>query len=258
MKTQTLSIIVAVLLVGAGAFSLLFFEFVGFGEPDPTTLPTAVPYGQSATAPTPSAVAEAEVSSVVSSESLPMAVNLDIPFTPQAPLGAWELPYKEFCEEASVLMAASFIGVDSFSTPEQAAARMNAIFDWAKQNIGPQVDTNAAETARMLREFYGISEVEVVEDPSAQQLKEALADRRVVIVPAAGQQLNNPYFTPPGPPYHMLVLKGYTADGKFIANDPGTRRGGDYLYDVSTIMRAMHDWHDEDVESGRKVVIFVG
>ena len=40
----------------------------------------------------------------------------------------------------------------------------------------------------------------------------------------------------------MLVIKGFTSDGKFITNDPGTRNGADYLYTESTLMSAIHDW----------------
>ena len=44
-----------------------------------------------------------------------------------------------------------------------------------------------------------------------------------VLLPAAGRLLRNPYFSGQGPLYHMLVVKGYTRDGKIITDDPGTR-----------------------------------
>ncbi len=57
----------------------------------------------------------------------------------------------------------------------------------------------------------------------------------------------------------MLVIKGYTADGKFITNDPGTRRGADFLYSAATLLNANHDWRaDGKVDRGRKVVLIVG
>lgn len=257
MNTRVVMTILIAAAVSVAAVGLLMLHVGTLDEPAPTTLPTPVSYQElpsvspiATQVPTPRAVSQADL--------LPAEVNLDIPFTPQAPHGIWDLPYKEFCEEASVLMVASYVGKDSFSGPDEASARMNLIFDWAKQNIGPQVDTTAVETARMLQEYYGISDVEVVPNPEVEQLQRALADGRAVIIPATGQQLGNPYFTPPGPPYHMLVLKGYTADGKFITNDPGTRHGKDFLYDFSTIMRAIHDFNDGDVDNGRKVVIIVG
>ena len=69
--------------------------------------------------------------------------------------------------------------------------------------------------------------------------------------------LGNPYYKQPGPIYHALVLKGYTKDGKFITNDPGTKRGADYLYDPQVILNAMHEWNSGDVEHGRKMAIVV-
>jgi hypothetical protein len=57
----------------------------------------------------------------------------------------------------------------------------------------------------------------------------------------------------------MLVIKGYTSAEKFITNDPGTRRGADFLYDENVIMEAMHDWRvDKNIDLGKKVIIIVG
>jgi hypothetical protein len=79
-----------------------------------------------------------------------------------------------------------------------------------------------------------------------------------VIVPAAGRLLGNPYFTAPGPIYHMLILRGYTASNQFISNDPGTKRGESYVYSVDTIMNAMHDWNNgEEITEGAKRVLVV-
>lgn len=68
--------------------------------------------------------------------------------------------------------------------------------------------------------------------------------------------LGNPYFTPPGPIYHMLVIKGYNLT-EFITNDPGTRRGADYVYSYQTLMKAIHDWNNGNVESGKSATISV-
>ncbi len=55
----------------------------------------------------------------------------------------------------------------------------------------------------------------------------------------------------------MLVIKGYTKDSMIITNDPGTRKGHNYLYDVSTLYNAVHDWNAVDIQSGAKVIIVV-
>src|SRR3989338_6436262 len=69
-------------------------------------LPSAVPYVGVSNAPTPET--KPVVSPIVSTKE----VNLDIPFTSQAPHLNWEQPYQDFCEEASVLMAVQYVRGD--------------------------------------------------------------------------------------------------------------------------------------------------
>jgi len=212
-------------------------------------LPSAMPY-VSAT-PTPSVRP--------TTQSMPETVNLAIPFVPQAPHQIWDADHEEFCEEASTLMVSSYLRGDmSVKNPDVADAALQGIKSYEMTTFGHFEDTNAAETARILRDYFHISAVQIVADPTVEQIKNWLSHNKAVIVPAAGRQLGNPNFKSPGPLYHMLVIKGYTANAQFITNDPGTRKGADYIYDQSVIMNAMHDWNGGDVESGRKVVIVVG
>lgn len=190
---------------------------------------------------------------------VPAEVNLAIPFTPQAPHANWELPYKEFCEEASVLMAIRFLRGEPITGPDQAQTDMLGIQAFEEEAFGEYRDTNVVQTAAIITDYFDYPNVRIVENPTAGEIREAVASGKPVIVPAAGQQLGNPYFQPPGPPYHMVVVKGYTADGKFIVNDPGTRRGADFVYEEATLMNALHDWpEDENITEGRKAVIIVG
>ena len=85
-------------------------------------------------------------------------------------------------------------------------------------------------------------------------------------MPSAGRELGNPNFKSPGPIYHNLVIRGYTKDGKFITNDPGTRKGEQYIYDQDVVMAAIHDWVPKgdrtiaangDVATGQRVVLVV-
>lgn len=76
-----------------------------------------------------------------------------------------------------------------------------------------------------------------------------------VILPLDGRGPLNPYFRGNGPDYHMLVVKGYTKDGKFITNDPGTKRGKDYVYDEQYLFDRIHDWNGGDVANGQKAMI---
>lgn len=191
--------------------------------------------------------------------SLQKAVNLDVPFTSQAPHARWELPYKEFCEEASVLMAMRYIQNKPITSADDADAALLDIKAFEEKTLGSYLDTTAEQTATIIREHFDYDQVTVHDNPTVEDIKGALSAGKVVLMPAAGQQLGNPYFQSPGPPYHMLVIKGYTANGQFITNDPGTRRGADFLYDEPVLMNAMHDWRtDGHVEQGRKVIIIVG
>lgn len=253
------------LLIAISVFLLGFFgtSFYFWLTTDPDVrpaLPSPRPYSTPVrpVAASPASAATVSKPPVPSGDALPAEVNLAIPFTSQAPHKNWDLPYKEFCEEASVLMVASYIRGETIASPDDADTKLRGIFSFASNVLGYGVDTNAEETAEILKQFYKITNVEVVYDPTVDQLKRAVAAGKAVIVPAAGRQLGNPFFRSPGPLYHMVVVKGYTKDGKFITNDPGTRRGAEYLYDMDVLMRAMHDWNNGNVDEGRKVVIIVG
>ena len=78
-----------------------------------------------------------------------------------------------------------------------------------------------------------------------------IAKGNPVIIPAAGRDLDNPYYSGDGPWYHMLLVTGY--DKKyFITNDPGTRQGLDYKYKHKKLVNAIHDWTGvkEEIRSG--------
>lgn len=190
------------------------------------------------------------------SERLPASVNLNVPFTPQAPHANWDLPYKETCEEASLLMVARYKRGEPIVSREDADKEILELVEFENNYFGYYEDTTAEETAKIARKYYGFESTEVVYDFTIEDIKKELAQGNPVLVPAAGRQLGNPYFRRPGPLYHMLVIRGYTKD-KFITNDPGTRRGEKFVYDYDVLMNAVHDWNGGEVESGRRVMIVV-
>lgn len=229
------------------------------------SLPEPIAYSQ-ATSPSPVAtvtvtpiVSATKTAAATTKPSSPAEVNLAVPFTAQAPFANWDEPHEEFCEEASVLMAMAYVQDFDLPTPEFADQKLFEIKAFEDKRFGYYKDTTAAETAIIIRELYKYSKVELKNDPTIADIKAAVAAGRLVIVPAAGRLLGNPYFQTPGPLYHMIVVKGYTNDGRFIVNDPGTRRGANFLYSEATIMNAIHDWRtDQNIELGKKVVIIVG
>ncbi|MBP7114224.1 MAG: C39 family peptidase [Candidatus Peribacteraceae bacterium] len=191
------------------------------------------------------------------STSIRASVNWDVPFTSQAPLGKWEEPYKEACEEASVLMVMRYFQGRPIGSPEEADKDIVQLVH-VNEALGFSVDDTAAEIIELLNDQDPSLYALLLHDPTVQDIKKVLSEGSLVIVPAAGQQLGNPYFTPPGPVYHMLVIRGYTEDGYVITNDPGTKRGEGYAYKWELLMSAIHDWNGGDVENGGRVVVVVG
>lgn len=183
---------------------------------------------------------------------------VSVPFTSQAPFGNWAQPWQDFCEEASVVMAVHFVwGVPL--TPKFAEAEMQIIKQYEEIVFKRHKDTSAAETAAILTHLFGFKNIRVRGIDTASDIKEELRRGHIVIAPAAGRLLKNPYFTPPGPLYHMLVIRGYNdANNTFITNDPGTRRGNGFAYNQELLVAAIHDWNGGEVMRGGKSVIVVG
>ena len=173
---------------------------------------------------------------------LPTQMTLEVPFTSQAPYGNWDLPYQEACEETAALIAHYFYEKKNFDAAT-ADREILAVVDFQEEHYGFYKDTTAEETARFMRDLWGYKVR--VEEPTVGAIKQEIAAGRPVIIPAAGRKLGNPFFSGEGPLYHMLVITGYTDDGRFITNDPGTRRGEDYIYDEDVLLAAIHDWMGE-------------
>ncbi len=210
-------------------------------------------------------LANANAANTNSVTPLPTEKNLAVPFSSQAPDANWDADHEEFCEEAAIMMIGRFYQGRKFSSTADAEAGLQQLKKWEVENLGWYFDTTAAENAKILEDVYGL-QVELLTDPTITQIKMAIAAGHPVIVPSAGRELGNPNFTGDGPLYHNLVIRGYTKDGKFITNDPGTRKGEAYVYDQQVIMNAIHDWVPKgdrtiaangDVAKGQRVVLIV-
>jgi len=251
MKKIPLYLILLTTALGAGIFiSFIALQSIntpstrtsalpGFeSDPDatPRPIPTPRPSPLSQTSPKPSATPSRTPS--------PNQILYDVPFTPQAPFGEWSNPkLSNGCEEASAFMAMSWVRGTSF-TLEQSKQEIISISDYEEANYGGYVDTSAQDTVnRIFKGFYGYQNVELAYDISVEKIKNEIRNGHLVIVPADGRELGNPYFTQPGPPRHMLVIIGYDPDNKeFITNDPGTRLGKQYRYPEQVLFNAIHDY----------------
>lgn len=182
-------------------------------------------------------------------------ININVPFTSQAPGGDWNYPFNHTCEEASVLMVHYYLAGISVGAVEETKKDLLNMVAFEDKKYGFSNDTTVEETATFVRDYYKYK-VTVVYNITADQIKEELEEGNPVVVPTAGQLLNNPNFTPPGPVYHMLVVKGYS-NGMFITNDPGTRNGADYKYSEAVLMNAIHDFDKGNVLNGKSAMIII-
>lgn len=140
--------------------------------------------------------------------------------------------------------------------PAKAEADLLALVRWETLN-GFSEDVSIAELAEIARRYYGLRAT-IEETVTTEHIKELIAAGNAIIIPAAGRDLGNPYFSGEGPWYHMLVIRGYDRN-EFIVNDPGTRRGEAYKYAYETLIDAIHDWTGvkENIRSGKKRMLIL-
>ncbi len=191
------------------------------------------------------------------------SISYNVPFAAQAPFGDWDDPLQQDgCEEASALMAVRWAKGEPITSLEEARDTIVAAGEWQQQNFPTGIDTSAQDTAdRIIRQYFDWPYAEVKSINSWQQIVTALHSDGLVITPMNGQKLGNPHFTGEGPERHMLVVIGYDADSQeFITNDPGTRHGRGYRYDVQVFWNAIRDYatgDHEPVVGENKVMIVV-
>jgi hypothetical protein len=189
-------------------------------------------------------------------DNIPLTYNLKVAFATQAPFRNWNQPFEDACEEASAIIVDHYYKNQSF-TQQIIKDEILKMIDWEIKRFGINKNLTAAETATILKEYLGYKKIEIIANPTINEIKKQISQQRPVIMPAAGRLLANPYFKNPGPIYHMLIIKGYTED-KFITNDPGTNtKGEDFLYKFDNLMTAMHEWNEADILQGSKKIIVV-
>ena len=180
------------------------------------------------------------------------SVTQEVPFTTQAPFAEWgDMRQQDGCEEASALMAISWAkGITSISQA-QAKADIIGASDWELEKYGNFRDTSAEDTAqRIIKEYFKYSKVSVKKNITADDIIKELEAGHLVIIPANGVALKNPYYAGAGPERHMLVITGYDSQkNEFITNDPGTRYGKNFRYGKTLLFNAIRDYASDNGES---------
>jgi len=198
-----------------------------------------------------------------SSNELPKKVPdkflLQVPFTVQAPTANWDEMHNEACEEASAIMVAAYFSGDTRKVlpASEVEKQLADLAEWEEKTFGYSLNTTTEETAQMIREVYHLK-ADLIEDFTEEDIKNALLEKKMVIIPVNGRKLGNPYFRQPGPIYHMFVIRGYTKE-KMITNEPGTKRGENYPYSFATIKNAGADWNHKTntIDEEKSVMIVV-
>ena len=209
-------------------------------------------------------ISGAEVKEDVQETEIPDFLDYPVAFVSQAPYAVWDELHQEACEEAAMITVAKYFKGEPLTAHTMEQAILDLVH-WEETN-GYQVDLTASETLDILSDYFNL-QARLIIDVTAQRIKEELVKGNLIIIPAAGRQLGNPYFQTPGPIYHMLVIRGYDNNtGEFITNDVGTKRGDGFRYKYQKLISAIHDWDhglamggmtDEEMEQGRKVMILV-
>lgn len=189
-------------------------------------------------------------------QGLPAEMNLDVPFTSQAPSQNWDMPFQEACEEASAIMVdAYYKGRSGVLPADEMEKEIRDLVAYEQKTLGHYEDTSATEMVTWIKGYFGYEDVRMLPVRNAEDIQRAVANGYPVLLMADGKKLQNPNFRNGGPPYHVVVVKGYSK-GKFITNDPGTRKGKDYLYTFERLMDAAHDWTGK-AANGSPVMLIV-
>jgi hypothetical protein len=191
--------------------------------------------------------------------NIPDLINNYIPFTSQAPTGVWDKFHDEACEEASLVMAHYYL--DKRNVVFSNEAEKDIQYVGSKMKSGGMADLTVKEVKAAAESIYGYKNWRIVEKPSVQDIEKELVQGNIIIIPLAGREIGNPYYRNPGPLYHMLVISGYdNKKGVFITQDPGTRRGKDFEYKFSTLLKANHDamgGDEHNIDQGSAKILIV-
>lgn len=168
----------------------------------------------------------------------------NVPFTAQAPFGDWaDQRQQDGCEESSSLMAVKWARSESLNK-DQALEEITAISDWLLKKYGEYRDISGQNTVDWIfKDYFNFNKVSLIHDIGINDIIKELNKGNLLITPMNGQMMHNPYFKAPGPPRHMIVIRGYDPETKeFITNDPGTRNGELYRYDATILYSAIRDY----------------
>ena len=237
--------LVAMVGIGVG----IYFAFFGAGPQISYTTPDLVPIDLNTAAPSDQPPV-----------TLPQAVILPVPFTPQAPLGNWAAR-QHTCEEASLVMVDRYLHGDhsgNLIDPSTADSAINQITSWK-----PAQDLTTQQVGELAQKYLGWAFKVLPADRL--DMKQQLALGRPLIVGVRTHGLGNANYPGYRTHYeqtgwsvsHYLVVTGYDQSDSYILNDPGLTRGHAYHISYDQLMHAIDDLDQAypDLNSGRVFVV---
>ena len=137
---------------------------------------------------------------------------------------------------------------------QEAEDELQRLVAWMTAQ-GYGYDVTMTQMLDVAKRFYGLNGT-VETEVTAERIRELLREGRPIVLPVAGREIGNPYFSGEGPYYHVLVIVGYDGD-ELITHDPGTKRGEYYRYDTDVLLAANHDWTGvkEETNTGPKTML---
>jgi hypothetical protein len=185
-----------------------------------------------------------------------------IPFTTQSPFADWENSMEQDgCEEASSIMAMKWIKNEKLEKKD-ALDYILDISEYIENKYGEYRDVSVYDIKNWIfNDYFEYENIDVLENITKENIIGELNNNRILLIPTNGRILKNPNFVSPGPKTHMLVVLGYDISKNiFIVNDPGTRLGKNYEYDMDILYNAIYSYptgYHEDAGFIEKNIISV-
>ncbi|NCC70558.1 hypothetical protein EOM09_03170 [bacterium] len=186
----------------------------------------------------------------------------NIPFTTQSPFANWENSMQQDgCEEASSIMAMKWVQNENLEKEDALNYILN-ISEYIEEKYGEYRDISVYDIKNWIfNDYFKYENVEVLENVTKETIINKLNNNNILLIPTNGRLLENPNFVSPGPKTHMVVILGYDIEKNiFIVNDPGTRLGENYEYNMDILYNAIYSYptgYHEDVDFVEKNIIVV-
>lgn len=186
--------------------------------------------------------------SPATAQGRPQSVILNVPFVMQAPLGNWSDDRQQYgCEEASIVMAMSWARRE-INKPNDTIFKEEALRDiinmseYERVIYGFYQDTSAQDTARVARDFYQYQDITVKENISVEDIRQELAQNRLVLIPLNTRLTGVPMYKN-GPVRHMIIAVGYDdKNDEIIVHDPLLKNGAFLWLPASGLQAALWNY----------------